>query len=475
MASPNPGPDSTPAIIRHLMAVPGQVPYIHTKLKQFIPAALVPPQLRNELHYLIKTNQQLYASVDGTGMLFQLNDSAGLLTFRRIDKTHHYGNNHFARYFTLNDTIYSLGGYGFWRGNGQLRYFNPASGDWSLLRLNREIQAINPVGWLDEKHGRLYCYGMHPINQTLVGGENYQHNDSLTQLYVLDIRQGNWRKAGTMIRPFDEPAEKLNINSLRLNNTYFYAFNNFPAGQYVQLAYDYIYIDDFLQNKRLRPTKDFYKKIAGFFKYDFQVTYFKDSTFYFGNITLNTFDSIPISSSDFEVTNEPVYKMVSPSEQNNYQWLRTPGLLATGMVIGFLLFTATRRFRRPATASITEPTQHNQYLQENPDNATPPKEDVFSVFDELETELIRYLISRYREGDTVSVSELNKLLGLAGKNEPIQKKNRSEKITRINEKWSSYTGKEELLIRRKRSDFDKRILEYYIDPADFEAVEALLV
>jgi hypothetical protein len=242
----------------------------------------------------------------------------------------------------------------------------------------------------------------------------------------------------------------------------------------VQLAYDYIYIDDFLQNKRLRPTKDFYKKIGGFFKYDIQVTYFKDSTYYFGNITLNTFDSIPISTSDFEVTNEPVYKKVSPLEQNNYQWLRTSGLLATGMVIGFLLFTAARRFRRPAIASITEPTQDNLHLQENPHNATPPKEDALSAFDELETELIRFILGRCGEGNTVSVSELNKLLGLSGKNEPIQKKNRSEKITSINEKWSRLTGKEELLIRRKRSDFDKRILEYYIEPADFRVVESLL-
>lgn len=450
--------DSTPAIIRHLIASKSEVPVISANLKHFIPDELLPPLLRNEQHHLLKTSQHLYALVDGTGILFQLKDSAGLLYFRRIDKSHHYGNNYYARYFSLNDTIYSLGGYGFWQGNGQLRYFNARSGEWSLIKLNREMHVVNTTAWLHAKEGLLYCYGMQQINQAVKKPENFKENDSLAHLYVLNIRRGNWRLEGKMMKPFDQNAEKLTDQNMRLNIGY---FNAAPYGHFLHLHFDHMYIDDFLQNKRLRPKKEFYTKISNFFKYEPQVFYFIDSTFYFGNITLNMADSLHFSRQDFESINEPVYEAIDSKNESTSIFQRNGMLLAGGIVIGFLLYSLTGRLRRSANKlhAQLQPVNQQQVTQYNLEAThTKPR-----IFDEIEIELIRFIAEQCKRNSSATVADINRMLGLSGKNESVQKKNRSEKLNRINYKWMSVSGKQTPLIVRYRSEWDKRSFEFKID------------
>jgi len=68
------------------------------------------------------------------------------------------------------------------------------------------------------------------------------------------------------------------------------------------------------------------------------------------------------------------------------------------------------------------------------------------------------------------VEEINKVLGLSGKNESVQKKNRSETINDINKKWAVLCGNKNPLILRQRSEFDKRSFEYFIQPVWLEKV-----
>ncbi|MFZ9718776.1 MAG: hypothetical protein ACO3BD_05420, partial [Chitinophagaceae bacterium] len=93
------------------------------------------------------------------------------------------------------------------------------------------------------------------------------------------------------------------------------------------------------------------------------------------------------------------------------------------------------------------------------------------LFDEIEIELIRFIVEKCKTGNTATVPEINRILGLADKNEAVQKKNRSEKINRINEKWMRKGAHTELLIQRRRSDFDKRNFEYYIEPNSFAEIQ----
>ena len=90
---------------------------------------------------------ELYIFISATGMLYKSADPINndSLRFQRIDKTEHFGYNINCKAFVFKDKFYNLGGYGFWRWNGQLRVFDEKTADWKIERLNREIPvALDP-------------------------------------------------------------------------------------------------------------------------------------------------------------------------------------------------------------------------------------------------------------------------------------------------------------------------------------------
>jgi len=84
------------------------------------------------------------------------------------------------------------------------------------------------------------------------------------------------------------------------------------------------------------------------------------------------------------------------------------------------------------------------------------------IFSTIELTLIRYIFERNRQNFTVSIEEINKILGLSEKNESVQKKNRSDAISAINRKWTISQKNTLSLLLRKRTESDKRSFEYYI-------------
>ncbi|MCY7311230.1 MAG: hypothetical protein LH619_10670, partial [Chitinophagaceae bacterium] len=67
------------------------------------------------------------------------------------------------------------------------------------------------------------------------------------------------------------------------------------------------------------------------------------------------------------------------------------------------------------------------------------------------------------KGNYTSIEEVNKALGVSKKNIEIQKKQRSDIITSINKKYSYIKQSPQELIEKRRTEFDKRSFEYYID------------
>ena len=70
---------------------------------------------------LIKNKLGLFAIVDNTGRLYKIHSMGEEIKFERIDSTFYSGYNSGAFNFSFRDTIFSMGGYGFWRWNGHLR------------------------------------------------------------------------------------------------------------------------------------------------------------------------------------------------------------------------------------------------------------------------------------------------------------------------------------------------------------------
>ncbi|MHA8081544.1 hypothetical protein VR610_10330 [Aquirufa regiilacus] len=85
--------------------------------------------------FLIDRNYIL--TIPGTGQVYQLNQIKN--QFKRLDKTFYRGFNFGAIQFARNDTLYSLGGNGFWHANNIETYFSFKSKEWELKNIPSEL------------------------------------------------------------------------------------------------------------------------------------------------------------------------------------------------------------------------------------------------------------------------------------------------------------------------------------------------
>lgn len=465
VSAPNADADSMASVLLRLIHHPKAIPYIYTqKLNGVIPDELIPTNFKREEQYLIKTQKQLFAGVDGSGLLYELRDSSGRLKVTRIDQSEHHGNNFGALRFTLNDTIYALGGYGFWKSNGQLRYFNTDSKQWSLIKLNQDIHFYHPLAWIDVKTNQLYCFGSYVIDQGLNEPVSKDALAGIKRLNVLNIQTGTWKELGEMKTIYDMPADKINLEEVNPDGVR--PACDFNGGYFMTILGKH-HIDDFIQNQRLEPTKQFYLKFSKFYKFRWDILYFDDSTMYYGNPEINALDSIPFRKNDFIATGKNVYSPISSGIFSMKIQSRDAGFLIAGIAGGLIFFIALAFGRN----RIQRKKQNKQQDASNAINTVSELQKNVPLFDEFETELIRFILDKSKANLPTTVPELNRILGLADKNEAVQKKNRSEKINRINEKWKQHSGEDNLLIQRRRSEFDKRNFEYYIEKTLFSKLK----
>jgi len=115
------------------------------------------PNKDSKLKYL-NTFNELYALPNGTGAVYKLSKTKSN-TFERIDSTLFQGYNNDAINFIHKDTIFSLGGYGLWHYNGQLRYFNIKKAEWELKPIDY-LLPITSEDFVDvrTKKGIVYCF-----------------------------------------------------------------------------------------------------------------------------------------------------------------------------------------------------------------------------------------------------------------------------------------------------------------------------
>jgi len=73
-----------------------------------------------------------------------------------------------------------------------------------------------------------------------------------------------------------------------------------------------------------------------------------------------------------------------------------------------------------------------------------------------------------------SIAQINNTLGCANKSFEVQKRLRSDTINQINLKLSFNLSTNNKIIERKRTDFDARSFEYFIDYTYLTAVKDLL-
>jgi hypothetical protein len=380
---------------------------------------------------LIKGEKDLFIRIDGTGRLYKVterkNDS---LFFNRIDSTFFFGYNNNAYTFNYNDTIMSLGGFGYWRFNGQLLFYSFKNREWDILPLNEEIPVSKECTYLDRASNQLYFLQMQYADPAI--------NKEYKQQYVYKLDLTN--KKNTLlgeVSPEVYPKFPIGIQ-------YFSIELPSLGGELAVFSGRDIYLFDFKNNEVYKLTntaieKTIFSSSAGTY---IDLAFEQNGKLYYSQSSdpSHQLDSIPISIKDFTKQDYPLYISVK-----NY----TNIFIGIGIVlfslIGFLMY---RKWKK----------QNNQTIQQEYTLSDGNEND----FKANEMDLIEKINQISLDGKSLSVEDVNQILGLSKKSLEIQKKIRTETINRINQKFRNKFSTDEDLIIRLRTEEDRRFYRYIV-------------
>jgi hypothetical protein len=362
--------------------------------------------------------------------LYQVTDVKGdSIRISRLDSTIFFGYNGAEYVFTHNDTIMSFGGSGYWRINGQLRYYSENDHEWDLLPLNEEIPSHYVCAYHDTLSDKFY-YLQIPYVDPVVNKEQKDYT-----IFVLDLQKRENALLGKFNPHFANERIYPTINSLQL-----------PSLNGVMMLYggDMVYLLDFVNNAsyKLKNTsieKIFFGNSKGVFV---NLAFERNGWLYFtkSNDPQHRLDSVAIKESDFIKLNEPVY---FPSTNASNIYAIGVGILAMFFAIGWWLYSKKKKI----------PVAHKDVmLFSTSDNSFKP----------IELELVQKIYAVSQMGKSYSVEDVNTALGLGRKSLEIQKKVRTDTLNRINHRFKMQFETQDDLIERVRSEDDRRYYRYFI-------------
>ena len=418
-----------------LLSKKGSIQYI-----MGIPNKLVHP--RDKFHHekpslFIKTDSALFLSFSGSGRVYKLNgENDSSFTFLRLDRTENINYNLGANYFSYKGQLFSYGGYGFWKTNGNLKFFNQKDQQWDIVPLSEEIiPQYYPfeASWFNRAIGKFYIPLQSPVNAGITGTENVK-GKIIPYSYELDITTRQWKKLG-----------KTNKDLIEIITNGQQSFRS-ERGLFI-LYYDKVYLIDFTTNQVYYSNSGFFnqslgRKGAGDFVYE------KDGFIYSYNSNTKETDSLQIDYSYFKETGlsiwEPIYNYTIPF-----------GVLLLLTIAVLIIYFLRKKKNIKYDVPVQEKNYHIQ-------------------FTDTEIALLQLLIQKNKENQRANINEVNYVLGLKHKNTGLQKKVRSDTFNNINEKFK-YLGKtDDPLIQSIRSEIDKRYFEYFINLNHVSAIEEYL-
>ena len=142
----------------------------------------------------------VYFLYPGGGILYRFKNNV----IERIDESFAHRNQLSGKFFMYNETLYLLGGYGYWNSNSYLTKFNFQSGSWDLVSVSGQIpkKGINQGTYL-RKDNVLYVFNFYETSAT---SSVYNPN-----MYELNLDNFSWSKKGVMNSVFDHEIEKASL------------------------------------------------------------------------------------------------------------------------------------------------------------------------------------------------------------------------------------------------------------------------
>jgi hypothetical protein len=422
-------------LLNFLFHTDTQIPDI-TNIDPHIP--LLPineTRLENHRHKLVKNKTGLYVLIDQTGRVYKVNnETKNALEFVRYDSTYYWGYNGSSIDFSYNDTLFSFGGDGFWRINGQLRYYSNVFHEWNISPISEEIPTYDYINYLSRKSSSIF-YIQKPFDDAVTGKNLYEWRALRLNLNTKD---------NTILGQFSSP-----LLDILKNNTPIIKIN-LPSldGILVFFTFENILLLKFNDNTVYKLNNHSIKDLILGNSNSIQIrNTFEvgDSVYYtLSNDSSNKLNSFKISMNDFTKEPFPVYDQLPVSKYSTSVF--------TAIVLIIVLFVVWFSFKKRKKTEIYSLSESTTVVNEN--------QNEFSI---IEKKLIEQIIYHNEKGSYLSGDQLNNILGVSKKRLETQKKVRGDTFNRINYKFKTLFEVEVDCIERIRSESDRRFYNYKIN------------
>ncbi|MFM6975738.1 MAG: hypothetical protein ACKOW2_02665 [Sphingobacteriaceae bacterium] len=351
-------------------------------------------------------------TIPGTGLLYNLDLAARNLV--RLDQTFFRGYNFNATQFFRNDTLFSIGGEGFWQKHSIITYYNPKTYEWDLYDSNSKNPFPSTVRFSGYSKKYDTFFSAHLETDTVLASKD---------IYFLTytFKNRNWQTKGKLSR------EILEFSKMPYRSVW--------TGEYLIL-----FIDKQNGNGDLRIINPFENVL---YRFDVNNNHFflSNCEIFYSNGFLYSRNNISTGRMDkFFFDSLSVEAVIKRSEKIGevYETGYSSRLYVLGSIAIFLMVSGVFIYRKRSL-----------------------KTRKLNLSD-LELLVVKVLMER-TDGYKISSIELNNILQLNQKSYDNQRQIRNRVIGTINQQLSAYLNSKELILRSSNNE-DKRMMDYYINP-----------
>lgn len=394
-----------------------------------------------ELEKILKHHHLLYFPENGTGRLYTL-DSNG--HFTRLDQTKHGGDRFGAFVFFYKDTLYSVGGYGFWHINSAVRFFDPHTKDWTPLYIKRSVavaSGVNALFFYDQKIEKLFVLHGNYEDEYLKQEKDSQKTGLILDILDLKTKQWNdksYRISKTFAKDFSEIKILAATDQLLLLNTPYHPQTlalDFKNNQVMEVASSFI--TAFKQIQDQHPLSIYADNDSAIIVNDIQ----KQET---------------ITQVLTPLLSKKLYALYQDEQSSPFSL--SPFLISLCINILLIMLLAIIWLRKPKkqlnaadSAEVDEPLMNTK------------SKGFLDLLNETELQIVQAITEDFRAQRFTSIDKINKILGIEKRPYKIKNNLRADVLKIINKKFMDYLGNDDELIIRERSEFDKRFFEYTIN------------
>ena len=411
---------------------------------------------------ILKKKDKIYLQLMGSGRLYQIQKQVGgKYELIRLDSTFHTGSNFGSINFFYKDTLFKLGGMGFWKIKNYFTFYSTKTHEWELFSSKKGIPVYQSpdkgiLFYTDQLNGKFYL--SNSINQMdFPASLNTSFSDTCR---VFDFKERNWENLGKL----DPFVKEIIQKSVELKTTFgpYLVFHADLEMYWLNFSTNQFGILD--KNKQAEFKEKWLKLYKGVPEHNYQ--FVMGDQFYLIRIENNgdlQYESMELNSKNFIDPNaQPIYsnsffisllKKIEPGKP-------IIGNVFIVLLVILLFYLYNKKFKKNKT-----PLEVQSILYKN----------FYSALTVIEKELIQAIYELQTKNEQISIKAINKIIGVQQKDILTQNKIRSDYFLRINQKFKLATRASALLIVKQREETDKRIYNYNINPVFIDSMKALIL